>query len=528
MEEYESPSGRRPSARMVLTRAIVLRLRRDERPTGVDANGKPIFEANPGGKDYIVWDEARTAPPGFGVRVSRKKTYVLRRKVGGRSFMPVVGNVADFNDIEDARAKAAVLAREVVETRANPNETARKAEKAELTLRRAFERYRSFLATRVNRKASDESLRVHDRVVGKFNALGWLDRKIRELDPDEVVTKFGEGMSKPSANEQMYRWASTAVNKCLSDDIWGAKVKGQQVPEGANPFEVLTRKQLFRSPATLNRERQANGARTPLGPSTTLGTFLEAAWSKKDINDGATGVHYLILMLLWGCRASEHAACHWGELLSVYGEPGMALTNTSHVWLRDDGEYGPYVLFHDTKNHCDHRLPIAPMALNLLRQRQKLAAEEVARRGFNAKSRPFVFPARSRFSSTGHYMDATDLLGRIRDEAGIARLTRHDLRRSFGSVMRSLGVDEGVKSRFFNHGSTNVTAIYTAAEWALLRREMERIEQAILVTAPNVFNALKPAEWPPLAAPDPHECKPAKPRSGRPRKDTEDDGGSAR
>lgn len=83
MDEDESPSGRRPSARMVLTRAIVLRLRRDERPTGIGANGKPIFEANPDGKEYIVWDDARTAPPGFGVRVSRKKTYILRRKVGG-------------------------------------------------------------------------------------------------------------------------------------------------------------------------------------------------------------------------------------------------------------------------------------------------------------------------------------------------------------------------------------------------------------------------------------------------------------
>jgi len=32
-------------------------------------------------------------------------------------------------------------------------------------------------------------------------------------------------------------------------------------------------------------------------------------------------------------------------------------------------------------------------------------------------------------------------------------------------------------------------------------------------------HALKPTEWPPLAAPDSQECKPAKPRSGRPRKD---------
>jgi integrase len=177
------------------------------------------------------------------------------------------------------------------------------------------------------------------------------------------------------------------------------------------------------------------------------------------------------------------------------------------------------VFFYNTKNGRDHRLPITPMALNLLRQRQKLAAEEVARRGFDARSRPFVFPAHSKFSSTGHYKDATDLLSRIRDEAEIVRVTRHDLRRSFGSVMRGLGVDEGIKKRFFNHASTDVTATYTEAEWALLRSEMERIEQAILVTAPNVYNALKPPTWPPLAAPDPHECKPAKPRSGRPRKE---------
>ena len=133
MSSIQSPDGRRSSTRIVLTRAIVLRLPRDQRPIGVDADGKLIFEPNLDRKDYIVWDEARTAPPGFGVRVSNKKTYVLRRKVNGRSFMPVVGNVADFLDIEEARKKAATLAREIVETRANPNETARKAEKAELT-----------------------------------------------------------------------------------------------------------------------------------------------------------------------------------------------------------------------------------------------------------------------------------------------------------------------------------------------------------------------------------------------------------
>jgi hypothetical protein len=72
------PGGRRSSARIVLTRAIVLRLPRDQRPIGVDANGKLIFEPNLERKDDIVWDQARTAPPGFGVRVSNKKTYVRK------------------------------------------------------------------------------------------------------------------------------------------------------------------------------------------------------------------------------------------------------------------------------------------------------------------------------------------------------------------------------------------------------------------------------------------------------------------
>ncbi len=45
-----------------------------------------------------------------------------------------------------------------------------------------------------------------------------------------------------------------------------------------------------------------------------------------------------------------------------------------------------------------------------------------------------------------------------------------------------------------------------------------RLEQAILSRAPNVYNALKPIDWPPLPAPEPHVYAPPKPRSGRPPK----------
>jgi hypothetical protein len=68
----------------------------------------------------------------------------------------------------------------------------------------------------------------------------------------------------------------------------------------------------FRDQAQLDREREEKTKRNPLGPSTTLGPFLEACWVKKNANDNETSIHYAILMLLLGCHKSEHAQCVWG------------------------------------------------------------------------------------------------------------------------------------------------------------------------------------------------------------------------
>ena len=115
-------------------------------------------------------------------------------------------------------------------------------------------------------------------------------------------------------------------------------------------------------------------------------------------------------------------------------------------------------------------------------------------------------------------MDATDLLDDLREEIGLEKLNRHDLRRSFGAVMTAINVPDNIKSRFLNHARTNVTETYTEAEWSLLREWMMKIEQSIIIKAPNIYNLLKPADWPPIPAPEPHVCMPPKPRTGRPRK----------
>lgn len=488
-------------------------------PRRINGEANPDFIAS-----YILWDDHRAAPPGFGVRIAGKKTYIIRRKVLGRSIMPTVGNCADYASIDEARKAAAVLALKMVETGKNPNAEARKIAASEFTLRIVFARYRSYLTMRSVKPAKPETLRVIDRVVKAFEGWGWLDKRIKDLTTDEITKKFDEGKVFATANEQRFRWVTAAVNWNIDREKFDAHGANRAPLLTFNPFEILISDGRYRDRETLELEREEKSKRNPLGPTTTLGPFLEAAWAKKNSNDNETGIHYLILMLLWGCRKSEHARCVWGELLPevspIDDREGKVPTrrNTSHVWLEDDPVYGPYVFFRNTKNYKNHRLPIGRMALKLLNMRQVSAAEEAIRRGFGRKSRQFVFPAKSAQSKTGHYSDATDILDRVREEAAILRLNRHDLRRSFGAVMTTLSIPEAVQRSFLNHKDPNVTATYTRAEWALLRESIERIEQYILATAPNIYNSLKPIDWPPLPAPDPHVIAPPKPRTGRPPK----------
>ena len=493
-------------------------------PVGYNGQGKLTFaeKAVPNPESYILWDASRDAPPGFGLKVAGKKTYILRRKVMGKSMLSKVGNFADFAKIQDARARAAELALTMVETGQNPNLLARERDAAEVTLKQAMLAYREHLVERTQRPAKPDTLKVYDRVMKRHAEWGWSDRKVREIDTDEIKKKFLEtNKVTPTATEQAFRWPARAINWYIENEKIRAQAQRRDPHIDGNPFNFLAINNFYRSREQIEEVREEQGKRNPLRPSADLGPFLEACWSKKDMNDNMTGIHYLMLMLLWGCRKSEHAPLVWGELLAETGGPGVGRRSTSHVYMKDHPDWGPYVFFYKTKNGRSHRMPLTPMALELLKRRQTAAAEEAARRGFGGKARNFVFPARSPFSKTGHYMDATDLLDDLREEIGVEKLNRHDLRRSFGAVMTAIQVPEGIKSRFLNHARTNVTETYTAAEWALLREWMMKIEQSIIVRAPNIYNSLKPADWPPIPAPEPHVCRPPKPRTGRPRQDAE-------
>lgn len=110
---------------------------------------------------------------GFGVKVAGKKTFILRRKVDGKSMMAKVGDVADFmmdgkSPLPRAREVAAGLATKMREVGKNPAVELRMQRAGVITLGQAFDSYKRHLATRTVKPASESTLKAHDVDVRKF------------------------------------------------------------------------------------------------------------------------------------------------------------------------------------------------------------------------------------------------------------------------------------------------------------------------------------------------------------------------
>lgn len=520
------------SIRVNLNQDIVKRLTHDLKPAGVDEKGKLVFEPNVDGDIYTVLDASQDAPKGFGVRVNRsKKVYFIQRRSGMKVVKTNIGDCADMT-IQQARERASKAALTIKDTGKNPNAIARTNEERlrDFTLGKILQAHLEFSKVVASKRIKEGTVKCRERTLRRVAGLKWDNKILTDFSTAEIRKVFQEGKIAPTGNEQDFRWITQAVKWKIANERTDAESERRPPVVSVNLFQCLADNGEYRSQAILDRERENNGKRNPLQPSVNLGPFLEAAWSKRLTQNNASGINYIILMLLWGCRKSEHAKLQWGELLTP-----QQRRETSHVWLEDDGKIGPYVFFYDTKNHLDHKLPLGPFALEILKRQQIIGTRLTERLGFGSGHRKWVFPAKNKMSKTGHYANPNELLDSIRDEAGVEVLNRHDLRRSFGSIMESLDVPKGVQKRFLNHKTRGeivvmvekeeegVTRIYTKSEWTLLKDWMKRIEDFILAKAPNVYNALKPADVPPLPAPPPHMCKPEKPRTGRPKKVVEEE-----
>ncbi|WP_213928221.1 tyrosine-type recombinase/integrase [Serratia marcescens] len=461
----------------------------------LSSSGKVVFEANPDQKPYIVFDDHRDAPVGFGVKVSlTKKTYVIQRRVssGARdvkegkkpsSVLKVkVGNVSDFPSIDQAREAARELVQTMIATKRNPNRIKRETEASELTISEVFAQYRQHLLGR-SKPAKPNTLSVLDKAENRLKE--WAGLRVKDLTGNEILRKFDEIASRArTAAEQTFRWVNVAVKHAIDIEASNAQTQQRQPSLSYNPFSILKVQKKFRTRSELEDSYKAKGVRNPLSPKDTLGRFLTALHNKRSFN--RLGCDYLLLTVLLGARKEETASLCWRELLT-----DEDARTTSYVDL-----HNRVVRFYDTKNRNDHELPICDAAKRILEDRRDIVLDVETR----PERRRWVFPARSSRSKVGHYSDSKSLREYLCLEADIVKLGMHDLRRTFGRVAEEL-TSYAVVKRLLNHrNTTDPTERYAEPDQERVFEALQRIELHMLMTAPTLYNALlASSKYPPLS-----------------------------
>ncbi|HED3064665.1 TPA: integrase [Kluyvera ascorbata] len=463
------------------------------KPTLNDA-GKVVFEANPDQKPYIVFDDHRESPVGFGVKVSlTKKTYVIQRRVssGNRSVTDgkkpssvlkvKVGNVSDFPSIDQAREAARQLVQTMIATKRNPNKIKREADVSELTMSEVFAQYRQHLLGR-SKPAKQNTLNVLNKAEKRLSE--WSGLRVKDLSGNEILRKFDEIASRArTAAEQTFRWANVAVRHAIDIESSNAQTQQRQPSLSYNPFSILKVQKKFRTRSELEDSYKAKGVRNPLSPKDTLGRFLTALYNKRSFN--RLGCDYLLLTVLLGARKGETASLCWREALT-----SEEAKTTSYVDLENR-----LIRFYDTKNRNDHELPICDAVKIILEDRRDIVNDTISQKD----KQKWVFPARSSRNKVGHYSDSKSLREYLCAEAGIVKLGMHDLRRTFGRVAEEL-VTYAVVKRLLNHrNTTDPTERYAVPDEDRVFDALQKIELHILKSSPKLYNdILASAKYPPL------------------------------
>jgi integrase len=316
-------------------------------------------------------------------------------------------------------------------------------------------------------------------------------RKIRSLErqglPVPEHLKGRVAKAGLSATEQTFRWLRAAIQKWLKDHI-RRTTHGKRTPlMTINPVDVLHEDKAFRSPQALEADYQSHRVRNPLDRE-SLGRLLDELWRRRTAETGQaatlnrTSVDYLITLLFTGLRAGEASPLEWADDLLQHQRE-----SNDFNWL--DVQLG-YLRLGMTKNGKSIELPLPPRLWALLRQRHADRALWDPER--YPDRRRWVFPTRSSKRRAGYYSECKSILAVLRDALNISALSRHDFRRTFGRMASGICAETVVKQLLNHSQASNVTARYGSQSFEDLRREIGRIEAAIL----NCASPSVELEWP--------------------------------
>ena len=363
---------------------------------------------NPKAERYEAWEDGRT---GLGVRVapSGRKSFVYIYRFDGKPRRMTLGAYPKIG-LADARvlhAKAKQQRERGIDPGAEHIEK-RRAERDAETVRELVEEYLDKYARPNKRSAAED-----ERTLRKEVLPVWGGRKAKSITRRDVI-KLLDGI--------VDRGAPIMANRTLA------------VVRKMFNF-AIARDIIDASPCVMIQAPAKETPRDRVLSQAEIAAFWRGLADAKMSDQVRLALR---LMLVTAQRREEVTGAPWAE----FDLPDQ-------VWEIPGAR---------TKNARAHRVPLSPLALELLDEIREAA-----------RGSEWLFP--SPRADKPIVPDATSHALRNNLEAiGVAGITPHDLRRSAASHMTELGISRLVVSKILNHADSSITGVYDRYEYGPEKR----------------------------------------------------------
>lgn len=362
------------------------------KPHRVELTARLIDSLDSKGQEFVIyWD---TKQRGLGLRVMKSgvKTYILDYRIAGRHRRIGIGKYGVKN-VYEVRKKARRMFGQI-EDRKDPAEEQERARGA-LTFRGLAEQY---IELRCPEKKSG---REDERMIRRELVPRWGHKLANQISRGDVIAL---------ADEIKKRGAGVMANRTLSLVRrlynWGIDAELVQTNPAAH-IKARTKEK--------SRDRVLSADE------------IKALWERLEQIPGELGTRLALkLILVTAQRPGEVVRLAWEEI------------DSENVWT---------IPAEKSKNGRAHRVPLSPLALELLGSLDRRETGPVFPSPLD-RSRPITRAALAR------------MLHRGRGILKLAPFTPHDLRRTSASKMAEQGISRLTISKVLNHADRGVTAVY--------------------------------------------------------------------